>query len=64
MKLQSNVLPCEYSFNDLAILRTKYKIQFSNAVAPIALPNVDLSYVAGLDVFAAGWNMTEVNIFD
>lgn len=46
--------------NDLAILQTKDRIAFSEFVAPIALPNVDLQSHIGVIVRLPSWNMTNV----
>lgn len=49
--------PVERRNNHLAILRTTKKIEFSNYIAPIALPDFDYTNQVGLSVVIAGRQM-------
>lgn len=46
---------------DLALLRTKEQIVFSNAIHPIALPMTDLNVENELQASISGWGLSEVS---
>lgn len=48
---------------DLAILRTKDEIKFSEAINSVKLPKGDLEIENGLPVIVSGWGLVEVNCF-
>lgn len=50
----------EVGFNDLAIIRIKEKINFSDTIVPILLPPFDVTNETGLSVLAAGFDQSYV----
>lgn len=51
----------EHLLNDLAMLRTAEKIQFSEAVYPVAFPSHDSTNVNGLTAVITGWGYVNVS---
>lgn len=47
--------------NDIGLLKTSKKIEFTQQVWPIGLPNENPIFHPGLSVIAAGWGWTKVS---